>query len=88
MRFVETSGRTVDEAITAALLELGLPCEDVEIEVEVEIEDAVDYILKQKPLVASGDAIILDNCDKWFNLVKLVIDENIGPFPYIDICPR
>ena len=62
--------------------------EDVEIEVEVEIEDAVDYILKQKSLVASGDAIILDNCDKWFNLVKRVIDENIGPFPYIDICPR
>ena len=62
--------------------------EDVEIEVEVEIEDAVDYILKQKPLVASGDAIILDNCDKWFNLVKRVIDENIGSFPYIDICPR
>ena len=33
MRFVETSGKTVDEAITAALLELGLPSEDVEIEV-------------------------------------------------------
>jgi hypothetical protein len=62
--------------------------EDVDIEVEVEIEDAVDYILKQKPLIASGDAIILDACDKWFNLVRYVIEENIGEYPYIDICPR
>ena len=61
--------------------------EEVGIEVEVEIEDAVDYILKQKPLIASGDAIILDACDKWFNLVRYVIEENIGEYPYIDICP-
>ena len=61
--------------------------EEVDIEVEVEIEDAVDYILKQKPLIASGDAIILDACDKWFNLVRYVIEENIGEYPYIDICP-
>jgi hypothetical protein len=44
--------------------------------------------LKQKPLIASGDAIILDACDKWFNLVRTVIEENIGRYPYIDICPR
>ena len=61
--------------------------EDVDIEVKVEIEDAVDYILKQKPLIASGDAIILDACDKWFNLVRYVIEENIEEYPYIDICP-
>ena len=61
--------------------------EEVGIEVDVEIEDAVDYILKQKPLIASGDAIILDACDKWFNLVRCVIEENIGEYPYIDICP-
>ena len=52
----------------------------------MEIEDAVDYILKQKPLIASGDAIILDACDKWFNLVRTVIEENVGEYPYIDIC--
>ncbi|MEE3472518.1 MAG: DUF434 domain-containing protein [Butyrivibrio hungatei] len=62
--------------------------EDVDIEVEVEIEDAVDYILKQKPLIASGDAIILDACDKWFNLVRCVIEDNIEEYPYIDICPK
>lgn len=33
MKYVETSGKTVDEAITAALLQLGLPSEQVEIEV-------------------------------------------------------
>ena len=62
--------------------------EEVDIEVEVEIEDAVDYILKQKPLIASGDAIILDACDKWFNLVRTVIEENVGEYSYIDICPE
>ena len=61
---------------------------EVDLEVEVIIEDAVDYILKQKPLIASGDAIILDACDKWFNLVRCVIEDNIGEYPYIDICPR
>ena len=58
-----------------------------DIEVEVEIEDAVDHILKQKPLIATGDAIILDECDRWFNLVRTVIEDNIGEYTYIDICP-
>lgn len=48
----------------------------------------MDYILKQKPLIASDNAIILDACDKWFNLVRTVIEENIGEYPYIDICPE
>ena len=50
-------------------------------------EDAVDYELKKLPLIASGDAIILDECDKWFNLVRCVIEKNIGDYPYVDICP-
>ena len=54
-----------------------------DIEVEVEIEDAVDHILKQKPLIATGDAIILDECDRWFNLVRTVIEDNIGEYTYI-----
>ncbi len=58
---------------------------DMSFEVEVVIEDAVDYELKKKPLVASGDAIILDECDKWFNLVKCVISNRIGDYPYINI---
>ena len=62
--------------------------EDIDTEIEVIIIDAVDYELKHKSLIASGDAIILNECDKWFNLVKRVIEENIGDYEYIDICPE
>ncbi|MCR4609249.1 MAG: DUF5616 domain-containing protein [Eubacterium sp.] len=55
-------------------------------ELEVLIEDAVDHELKEKILVATGDAIILDECDKWFNLVSYVISLSKGDYPYIDIC--
>jgi len=55
-------------------------------EVEVLVENAVDYELKSKPLVASGDAIILDECSEWFNLVDCVIKDNMGYYQYIDIC--
>ena len=58
-----------------------------QVDVEVRVEDAVDYELKKLPLIASGDAIILDECDKWFNLVRCVIEKNIGDYPYVDICP-
>jgi hypothetical protein len=52
---------------------------------EVEIENPVDAILKTKPLVASADAIILDECQQWFNLVKYVVEKQIGDYPYIEI---
>jgi hypothetical protein len=62
--------------------------EDIDTDIEVIIIDAVDYELKHKLLIASGDAIILNECDSWFNLVKRVIEENIGDYEYIDICPE
>ena len=52
---------------------------------EVCIEDAVDSVLKSKPLTASGDAIILDECAAWYNLAADVIAQEIGDYPYIDI---
>lgn len=52
---------------------------------EVLIEDPVDAILKTKPLVATGDAIILDECDRWFGLAGYVIAHTIGDYPYLDI---
>ena len=55
---------------------------------EVETENAVDAILKTKPLVASGDAIILDECDQWFGLAGRVIADHIGSYDYIDISPE
>ena len=54
---------------------------------DVEIENPVDAILKTKPLIASGDAIILDECSRWFNLVRYVIETQIGSYPYVDITP-
>lgn len=55
---------------------------------EVLIENPVDAILKTKPLVASADAIILDQCSNWFNLTAHVIREKIGVYDYVDIVPK
>ena len=35
--------------------------------------------------VFMGDAIILDHCRSWFNLVRRAIDHEIGDYPYIEI---
>ena len=59
--------------------------EQIPFELEVEIENPVDAILKTKPLVASADAIILDECSQWFNLVRYVVEMQIGAYPYIEI---
>ena len=59
--------------------------ENIPFSLEVEIENPVDAILKTKPLVASADAIILDECQQWFNLVKYVVETQIGEYPYIAI---
>ena len=52
------------------------------------IENPVDAILKTKPLVATGDAIILDECAEWFNLVRYILDTQLSGFPLVDILPR
>ncbi|MBR4555653.1 MAG: DUF434 domain-containing protein [Ruminococcus sp.] len=54
-------------------------------ETETVLEDRVDTVLKGKPLVASGDAVILDACGEWFALARYVIDTQIGNYPYTDI---
>ncbi|MBR4627416.1 MAG: DUF434 domain-containing protein [Ruminococcus sp.] len=61
--------------------------EDIPFELEVLTEDSVDSILKTKPLIASADAIILDECSKWFNLNRYIVDNCIGSYPYVDIVP-
>ena len=62
--------------------------QDISFELEVFIEDQVDTILKGKPLVASGDAIILDECPEWFNLTENVIRTQLGGHRYTDILPE
>ena len=57
------------------------------IKLEVILLNAVDAQLKKLPLIASGDSIILNECDKWFNLNKATIDDNFVKYPYLNVCP-
>ena len=57
-------------------------------ETQVLIEEQVDSILKTKPLIASADAIILDECAKWFNLARHIVQTQIGDYDYVDILPH
>ena len=75
-QLVSNSGR-----LKQRILEFAEP---IPFELEVEIENPVDAILKSKPLVASADAIILDECSQWFNLVRFVVGSQIGDYPYIE----
>ncbi len=59
--------------------------EHAPIEIEILIENAVDFILKQKSPVVTADAIILDECQSWYNLTKAVIQRKIGNYDYISI---
>ena len=62
--------------------------ETISFELDVFIEEQVDSILKTKPLIASADAIILDECQNWFNLVKYIVEKQIGQYDYVDIIPH
>ncbi|MBD5097916.1 MAG: DUF434 domain-containing protein [Lachnospiraceae bacterium] len=62
--------------------------EKITFELDVELDDAVDSVLKTKPLVASADSIILDECDEWFNLAKYIVDMQNEDYPYIDMIPN
>ena len=76
---VSNSGRLKER-----ILELA---SDISFELDVRIEEQVDTILKSKPLIASADAIILDECGEWFDLVRYVIDSQLGKYEYTDIVP-
>lgn len=62
--------------------------ENIDFELEVQTENNVDSLLKTKPLAASADAIILDECGKWYNLADFVIQSSIGKYDFVDILPR
>lgn len=44
-------------------------------ETEILIENAVDYLLKQKSPVITADAIILDECQSWYNLTRKILEK-------------
>ena len=56
--------------------------------VEVLVENPVDALLKTKPLIATADAFILDECGAWINLVRRVADTQLGHYPYVEILPQ
>ncbi len=60
----------------------------ISFELEVCMHEQVDSILKTKPLIASADAIILDECGGWFNLAKYIVQTQIGQYDYVDIIPH
>ena len=67
------------------LKELILQClSEVNFEVQIEIIHNVDSVLETLENVVTGDAIILDKCKSWFNLTKVVIEEAIGEYPFVD----
>ncbi len=61
--------------------------EKITFELDVELDEAVDSVLKTKPLIASADSVILDECNEWFNLAKYIVDMQNEDYPYIDIIP-
>lgn len=75
MRYVETSGKTVDDAITAALLQLGLPSEQVEIEILQEGSKGVLGIFgaKEAKIRATAKAVSVE--EELFAEEKPVIKE-------------
>ncbi len=53
-------------------------------EVQVNNINNVDSVLKTLDHVVTSDAIILDKCRSWFNLTKVIIEQALGDYPYID----
>lgn len=60
--------------------------ESANFEVQVEIINNVDSVLEKLDHVITGDAIILDKCISWFNLTRIIIENTIGEYPYVDFC--
>ena len=77
---VSNSGR-LKEAIAAGFA--GSP-----VRVEFSVINDVDKQLYGKDNVITSDAIILDQCASWFNLVRRAVRLELGAYPYIEIVSR
>lgn len=58
--------------------------DSVSFELQVEIINNVDSVLEKLDHVITGDAIILDKCVSWFNLTRMIIEETLGEYPFVD----
>lgn len=54
-------------------------------ETEIQIINNVDSVLEKLDHVITGDAIILDKCQSWFNLTKAVIEKTMGAYPFVEL---
>ena len=52
---------------------------------EVHVIHNVDQTLYDKEIVASSDAIILNNCKSWVNLSRLIIRSSFPDYPFVDL---
>ena len=80
MRYVETSGKTVDDAITAALLELGLHSEQVDIEILQESSKGVLGIFgaKEARIRATAKAVPVEE-ELFSEKVEEPVKEEVKP---------
>ena len=60
---------------------------DSPVNAEFEVIPDVDKNLYGRENVVTSDAVILDKCRSWFNLVRREIDLELGGYPYIEIVP-
>lgn len=58
---------------------------DSTVTAEFQVINAVDKSLYGRENVITGDAIILDRCQSWFNLVRRAIALELGDYPYVAI---
>lgn len=58
--------------------------ESFDFELQIDIINNVDTVLEKLDHVITSDAIILDKCRSWFNLTKVIIEEAMGAYPFID----
>lgn len=49
--------------------------ENCDMELDIQVINDVDRTLQEKDLVITGDAIILDNCKSWFNLLGICLEK-------------
>jgi hypothetical protein len=54
-------------------------------QVSVELVNNPDVILEKSELVITSDAIILNKCGSWINLVYKLLQENLPDIQYVDL---
>ena len=74
---VLNSGRLKEEILTVFT--------GSEVGVECDVIRDVDRCLYDKENVITADAIILDHCISWFNLVRKVIEGEFSNYPLIEV---